>query len=81
MCVTGEWAEAMMYRRSMLLGREETAQGAVENKVRAIRAWPGTKACWENMRFELWGWDDWRDAVDKALIDQSGPLKAPSSQP
>ncbi len=65
MCVDGLWADALMYERSVALGRTGFEQGTIQSLQTRIQANPGLLACWEvqKQNFKYWGYSDFVDAV------------------
>lgn len=59
------WAAALMYERSVLLGRSDYEEATVQWMRQAIQQ-AGVSTCWEELKdvYLLWGYDDFVDIVD-----------------
>ena len=66
MCVDGLWADALMYRRSVVLERHVYQQGTVRSVQFEISEYPGMKDCWADSKvgFLNWGYSGFVEAVD-----------------
>jgi hypothetical protein len=60
------WAAALMYERSVELGRPVYAKATI-HWMRETVSQPAIKTCWEDMKgvYLLWGYDEFVSAVDQ----------------
>jgi hypothetical protein len=66
MCSNETWSDALLYERSVALGRIVWEKAIVESNKRGLEENPGFKACWERRRETLkgWGYEDFVNKVD-----------------
>lgn len=60
------WAAALMYERSVELGRDEYAEATIE-WMRSQVSEPALQNCWQDMKniYLLWGYDEFVNVVDQ----------------
>ena len=66
MCADTTWSNALLYERSVALGRTLWAARIIESTKESIERNPGFKACWEwrGERLKGWGYDDFVNKVN-----------------
>ena len=67
MCFEAIWSDALMYDRSVALGRDVSADQTVRSRRALIDRFPGFRRCWDNNRDNMksWGYTSFVDLVNE----------------